>query len=50
MHEHDRTADEFALEHGMRVVSPHTLRTNEEIWIITEADRDSTTILTLSEY
>jgi len=43
--DHDRKANEYAMEHGLRVLSAHTLRTGEKIWIITEADRSSTTIL-----
>jgi hypothetical protein len=48
--EHDRKANEDALEHGLRVLSAYTLRTGERIWIITEADRSSTTILLPEEY
>ena len=43
--EHDRKANQYALEHGLRVMSVYTLRTGEKIWIITEADRSVTTIL-----
>jgi hypothetical protein len=43
--EHDRKANEYAVEHGLRVLSAFTLRTGEGIWIITEADRSTTTIL-----
>ena len=45
VNDHDRKANEYAMEHGLRVLSAHTLRTGEKIWIITEADRSSTTIL-----
>jgi hypothetical protein len=48
--EHDRRANEHALEHGLRVLSAYTLRTGERIWIITEADRSTTTILLPAEY
>jgi hypothetical protein len=48
--EHDRKANEYALEHGLRVLSAYRLHTGEAIWIITEADRSSTTILLPSEY
>lgn len=48
--EHDRKANEYALEHGLRVLSAYTLRTGERIWIITEADRSSTCILLPEEY
>src|ERR1017187_6973060 len=46
----DREANEYALKHGLRVLSAYTLRTGEKIWIITEADRSRTTILLPSEY
>jgi len=48
--DHDRKANEYALEHGLRVMSVYTLSSGERIWIITEADRRSTTILLPSEY
>ena len=48
--EHDRKANEYALEHGLRVLSAYKLRTGEKLWIITEADRSSTTILLPEEY
>ena len=47
--EHDRQQNEFALEHGSRLFSVYEVR-NQKIWIITEADRSSTTILLPSEY
>jgi hypothetical protein len=48
--DHDRKANEYALEHGLRVLSAYTLSSGERIWIITEADRSATTILLPSEY
>jgi hypothetical protein len=45
---HSRAND--ASKHDERVLSAYTLRTGEEIWIVTEADRSSTTILLPSEY
>jgi hypothetical protein len=48
--EHNRKANEHALEHGLRVLSAYTLRTGERIWIITEADRSTTTVLLPEEY
>jgi hypothetical protein len=48
--ESDRQANEHTLKHGLRVLSAYTLRTGEKIWIITEADRSSTTILLPEEY
>jgi hypothetical protein len=48
--EHDRKANEYAVKHGLRVLSVYRLCTGARIWIITEADRSSTTILLPSEY
>jgi len=48
--EPDRKANEYAVEHGLRVLSAYKLRTGQKIWIITEADRSKTTILLPSEY
>lgn len=48
--EEDRRENEFSLAHGFRVLSSYKLRNGEVIWIITEADRSSTTILLPSEY
>ena len=48
--DHDQKANEYALEHGLRVLSAYTLRTGEKIWIITEADGSTTTILLPEEY
>ncbi len=42
---HDRKANEYAVVHGLRVLSSYTLRTGQKIWIITEADRSTTTNL-----
>jgi hypothetical protein len=50
VNEHDRKANEYALESDLRVLSAYTLSSGEKIWIITEADRSSTTILLPSEY
>jgi hypothetical protein len=48
--EHDRKANEYAVENGLRVLSAYTLSSGERIWIITEADRSSTCILLPEEY
>jgi hypothetical protein len=50
VNEHDRRANEYALEQDLRVLSAYTLSSGERIWIITEADRSSTTILLPEEY
>ena len=48
--DHDRRANEYAVEHGLRVLSAYRLRSGQKIWIITEADRSSMTILLPDEY
>lgn len=47
--EHDRRENELALKEGFRLFSVYEVR-GQKIWIITEADRSSTTILLPSEY
>ena len=47
----DREANEQALLHGARLLSAYrTQQTNTKLWVITEADRSSTTILLPEEY
>jgi hypothetical protein len=48
--EHDRKANEYALAHGLRVLSAYLLSSGERIWVVTEADRSMTTILLPEEY
>jgi len=48
--EEDKAANDAALTSGARIFSAYTLPTAERLWIITEADRASTTILTPLEY
>ena len=48
--DHDRRENEMSLEHVFRILSAYKLRTDVTIWIITEADRSSTTILLPEEY
>jgi hypothetical protein len=48
--EHDKAANEEALRVGARILSAYRLSTGERIWIITEADRSSTTLLLPDEY
>ena len=50
LHQDDIHANELALRRGMRVLSAYVLATEQRIWIITEADRSSTCILTPEEY
>ena len=46
----DRKANEDALVLGERLLSAYSLKSDEKIWIITEADRSATTVLTPAEY
>ncbi len=46
----DRQENEFSLLHGFRLLSAYKLRNGAKIWVISEADRSSTTILLPSEY
>lgn len=46
----DVSANEQALEQGGRIFSAYTLPTSERLWVITEADRSVTTVLTPLEY
>lgn len=48
--DHDRSENELSVEAGFRLHSAYELRDGTRIWIITEADRSSTTILLPSEY
>lgn len=46
----DKRANEQALKSGTRLLSAYALSTQERLWIITEADRSSTTLLLPEEY
>jgi hypothetical protein len=46
----DRQANEYAVDHGLRVQSAYTLSSGEKIWIVTQGDRSVTTILLPGEY
>ncbi len=46
----DKVANDAAVTTGARILSAYTLPTDERLWIITEADRASTTLLTPLEY
>jgi hypothetical protein len=46
-----RTENQLSLDQGFRLMSAHTLSIAEgKIWVITEADRSSTTVLLAEEY
>jgi len=46
----DKKANDWSVANGERILSAYTLSTGVRIWIITEADRASTTILLPEEY
>jgi hypothetical protein len=46
----DQAENELSLKHGFRLFSVYALPEGGCIWIITEADRSATTILTPEEY
>jgi hypothetical protein len=46
----DASENELSLREGFRVLSAYRTATGQKLWIITEADRSSTTILLPSEY
>ena len=46
----DRKENEFALRAGLRLLSVYHATNGTKFWLITEADRRSTTILLPSDY
>ena len=48
--EDDRVANETALKHGGRLFSAYKSTNGIKFWIITEADRSSTTVLLPDDY
>ena len=48
--EEDRRENEFALQHGFRLLSVYTTQAGEKLWMISEADRSATTLLLPREY
>jgi len=49
MEQEDQESNESAIQHACRVFSAYTLSDNK-FWVITEADRSSTTVLLPEEY
>ena len=47
---HDTEANKAALRYGSRILSSYTTRLGDKVWVITEADRSSTCLLTPDEY
>ena len=48
--EEDRRENELSVAQGFRLLSSYALSSGDKLWIITEADRSSTTLLLPSEY
>jgi len=48
--EHDRQENELSIREGFRILSAYRTAKGARLWIITEADRSSTTILLPEEY
>ena len=46
----DVAANEFAIANGLRILSAYRIGEKERVWIITEADRSSTTVLLPEDY
>jgi hypothetical protein len=46
----DKQENDFSVTHELRILSAYTLRTGVKVWLLTEADRSSTTVLTPHEY
>lgn len=46
----DKAENNFSVQQGLRILSAYTLNTGVKIWLITEADRSSSTFLLPSEY
>ena len=47
--EEDARENEFAVRHGFRIISSYRVA-GERLWVITECDRSTTTLLLPSEY
>jgi hypothetical protein len=48
--EHDKRENELSIQRGFRIISAYTTSKGVKLWVITEADRSSTTILLPDEY
>ncbi len=48
--EEDQQENEYSLLHGFRLLSAYRLNSGVKLWVITEADRSSTTVLLPDEY
>lgn len=48
--EDDKIENELSVKRGFRLMSSYVVSGEEKLWIITEADRSTTTLLLPSEY
>lgn len=46
----DAAENDFSVKEGFRILSAYKTSQDEKLWVITEADRSSTTLLLPSEY
>lgn len=46
----DQKENEYALAHGLRLLSSYRINAGEKLWVITESDRSATTVLLPDEY
>jgi len=46
----DRVENEFALRHGLRLLSVYELKSGARFWVLTEGDRTATTVLLPGDY
>ena len=47
--EEDKKSNEWALKHGARLLSAYDVN-GERLWVLTEANRQQTTVMTPGEY
>ena len=47
---HDLAENMYSLKHGFRVMSNYRTKSGDTLWLMTEADRASTTLLLPEEY
>lgn len=50
LNDEDKAENDFSVQHGFRILSVYTTSAGDKLWLITEADRSSTTVLLPREY
>ncbi len=48
--EEDKRLNDEAIQEGSRILSAYVLKSGERLWVITEADRSSTSCILPTEY